>query len=901
MKKKKTKNPLSKRVFRELASEWRKYLVIFLFLVLTIGFVSGIYVANESMLASIVESKTLYNLEDGHFELKEKADEELLFAIESGEKADLKEFYLNKAKKELDEKFEDEFRREFNSAFNSEFGYQFEVQVKQTLLAQGLDEQTASAMLGTAVEQAKQNGTYDSAYWSAYNSAYQSAYDEAYDEAWSEVQDEVNEKYAEAEEKYELNDPDFKEVQTKLYENFFKNADEDSDNDGESNGTVRVYAKTESINNACLLDGRFPEKEGEIAIDRMHADNVGVKVGDFVTVSGQKYEVVGLLAYVNYSTLHEKATDFMFDAISFDVAMVTPETFEQIDEKTHYAYAWKNVNEPSDEKEEKAASDDFSKALMTQSIVSENDLEDYLPRYANPAVSFAEDDMGSDKSMGGVLLYILVVIIGFIFAVTITNTISKESSAIGALRASGYTKGELVRHYIAMPVAVTLFAACVGNVLGYTVCKNVVVSMYYNSYSLPGYTTLWNTDAFIKTTVVPVVLMFAVNLGVISKMMNHTPLEFLRGNLKKSKRQKTMRLPNVKFFSRFRMRIILQNAANYLILFVGVFFVMILLAMSLGLPSTLEYYQNNAENMIFSKYQYVLSSYEDDDGDLIQTENPDAEKVSISSLIRKSDALDEEISVYSVADGSRYIKIDGLENLKDNEVFISQTFGQKYSLNKGDVFELEEKYENKSYEFKVAGIYDKSISLAVFMPEESYKAMFELKENEFGGFLSDTEITDIDEDYIATVITKADITKMCDQLNHSMGSYMDYFSVLCVALSAVLIYMLSTLIIEKNESAISMAKILGYTNGEIGSLYLNSTTIVLIISDAVGSVAGVYVMKEIWKQMLLTYNGWFEFRMEPDGYVKMFFFVLIGYLVVMLINYRRIKRVPMAQALKDAE
>ena len=179
--------------------------------------------------------------------------------------------------------------------------------------------------------------------------------------------------------------------------------------------------------------------------------------------------------------------------------------------------------------------------------------------------------------------------------------------------------------------------------------------------------------------------------------------------------------------------------------------------------------------------------------------------------------------------------------------------------------------------------------------------MFELKENEFGGFLSDTEITDIDEDYIATVITKADITKMCDQLNHSMGSYMDYFSVLCVALSAVLIYMLSTLIIEKNESAISMAKILGYTNGEIGSLYLNSTTIVLIISDAVGAVAGVYVMKEIWKQMLLTYNGWFEFRMEPDGYVKMFFFVLIGYLVVMLINYRRIKRVPMAQALKDAE
>ena len=99
---------------------------------------------------------------------------------------------------------------------------------------------------------------------------------------------------------------------------------------------------------------------------------------------------------------------------------------------------------------------------------------------------------------------ILIVIIAFIFAVTISNTITKESSAIGTLRASGYTKGELVRHYLSMPVIVTLISALVGNVLGYTVFKDVVVSMYYNSYSLPTYETIWNPDAFFKTTLIPV-------------------------------------------------------------------------------------------------------------------------------------------------------------------------------------------------------------------------------------------------------------------------------------------------------------------------------------------------------------------------------------------------------------
>ena len=50
MRKKRNKNPLIKRILRELSGDWKKYLVVALFLILTIGFVSGMYVANGSML-----------------------------------------------------------------------------------------------------------------------------------------------------------------------------------------------------------------------------------------------------------------------------------------------------------------------------------------------------------------------------------------------------------------------------------------------------------------------------------------------------------------------------------------------------------------------------------------------------------------------------------------------------------------------------------------------------------------------------------------------------------------------------------------------------------------------------------------------------------------------------------
>ena len=189
----------------------------------------------------------------------------------------------------------------------------------------------------------------------------------------------------------------------------------------------------------------------------------------------------------------------------------------------------------------------------------------------------------------------------------------------------------------------------------------------------------------------------------------------------------------------------------------------------------------------------------------------------------------------------------------------------------------------------------------MFLSNENYRKVFDLDDEAFTGYFSNEELTDLDDDMIATVITERDITKMCDQLDHSMGAYMSYFQILCILLSAVMIYLLTKLIIEKNENAISMTKILGYENREIASLYLLSTTIVVVIADAISVVLGTIVMNIVWKAILFEYSGWFAFVIEPVGYLKMFGFVLIGYLIVLFFDFRRIKKVPMDQALKNVE
>ena len=156
----------------------------------------------------------------------------------------------------------------------------------------------------------------------------------------------------------------------------------------------------------------------------------------------------------------------MFDAVKFGVGLMTKEGFDAFGTAhLEYRYSFTYDEKPADEQAEKEQSDDFLDVLAKRVGMT---LTDYIPRYGNQAINFTGDDMGSDRSMMLVLLYILIAIMAFVFAVTTNNTIVKEACVIGTLRASGYTRRELLLHYLALPVIVTLIAAVIGNVLGYT-------------------------------------------------------------------------------------------------------------------------------------------------------------------------------------------------------------------------------------------------------------------------------------------------------------------------------------------------------------------------------------------------------------------------------------------------
>ena len=227
---------------------------------------------------------------------------------------------------------------------------------------------------------------------------------------------------------------------------------------------------------------------------------------------------------------------------------------------------------------------------------------------------------------------------------------------------------------------------------------------------------------------------------------------------------------------------------------------------------------------------------------------------------------------------------------------------EKFQLEPGDKITLKEKYDKKKYTFKVKGIYDYSGALCVFMPQKQLNDTFDLGSYYFSGYFSNSKITDINKKYIGSVVDLNALTKVSRQLTVSMGGMMNLINGFAIGIFIVLIYLLSKIIIEKNAQSISMAKILGYTNGEIGKLYIWSTTIVVVICLLLSLPIEKAIMGVVFREMMLSsVSGWIALWIDPKIYLKMFLIGIGTYAVVSLLEYRRIRRIPMDEALKNAE
>ena len=249
-----------------------------------------------------------------------------------------------------------------------------------------------------------------------------------------------------------------------------------------STQTIRVYKNRTNFNLATVWEGSLPQKKDEIAIERTFGNKHNLVIGDSISIGGTHFTISGIVSLSDYSSLFLSNTDILMDSYEFGLALTTASGFESLS-KTDiiHNYSFRYNNRELTNIEKNNLCDDIKERMLELNIP----LTNFLMSKDNQAISFYYDDVGSDVPMMKSFLYIMLVIMAFVFTVIISSTTEEESSVIGTLMASGYTKGELILHYLELPIYITLFGVIVGNVLSYTLGVQLFKSMYYTNYSLP--------------------------------------------------------------------------------------------------------------------------------------------------------------------------------------------------------------------------------------------------------------------------------------------------------------------------------------------------------------------------------------------------------------------------------
>ncbi|MCR5210255.1 MAG: ABC transporter permease [Lachnospiraceae bacterium] len=691
--------------------------------------------------------------------------------------------------------------------------------------------------------------------------------------------------------KYETSKDAVKKIEKRgitVCENFYV-----TDDDFDGNAKFYVFNERTDIDLPIAYDGRLPESgsDDEIALDRLFAEGRNISIGDIIDVNGKELKVVGTVALPDYTALFLDNQDMMMNTKDFGVSIVSAEAFEDLDgQNLTYRYSYRFNERDKTDKEKSDEAEEMIKILTKSGA----DVQEFLTEDANQSISYLKGDMGHDGPMIKVFVYILVTIISFIFAVLTANTIEQESSIIGTLMAMGYMKSEVIFHYLLPTIIIALLGSAAGNGFGYTVMTDAFKTVYYGSYSLPPMKPVFNIEAFILTTVIPVVIMIAVNYIMLADKLSLSPLKFLRKDLKKKHQKKAVKLPAFSFLTRFRIRVMLQNKGSFIVLFLGIFFSSFLLMFGIGLNPLMDHYVEVADDTLPYEYMYMLKKPVNKHG---------GEKLYMTTLVSEYYLTGKEVDVtfYGVDTGKTDSKFkDSGAPDSGSEIAITDSMAKKFKVGVGDTLRFRDKNTDEEYELTVVAVNGYTNNLGAYMDRDKLNRLLDNKHGEYNAYVSDEKMN-LDEDDIAKFIKRSDVVGSAKQMMQTFGAIIMAFNVFSVFAYIVIMYLLTKVVIDKNALYISFMKVFGYDSREIRKLYLDASAIVTVVSLIVCIPLEVKTFKVAMVYFSSMIEGYMEFYLPPIVYVKIVAMGLICYFLINAMHLIRIKRIPMSEALKNRD
>ncbi len=660
--------------------------------------------------------------------------------------------------------------------------------------------------------------------------------------------------------------------------------------------------ESDKINKLNIRNGASNLKSGESILDLNFAEENGIKVGDYITLSYNKKQitlkVAGLATSASYIYTVPNATSVIPNHKEYGFIQVTPQDVKKIIGEVFFNEVLVTTNkEVNNQKIKEEIRGVLSNKL--KGIIEKEETLNYLA---------IQQKITQYKSIGNIFPLIFFAVVILMTFTTMIRLMNNQRKQIGLLKALGYNSRQIILHYMSYGIWISIIGCLLGLFVGWKVVPQSVWELFEELFVLPDAQIILYWPKVILILIVSILSTVIPTIYVYLKTEVEQPAELIRTKI--SKKSGNILLESFPFvwekLSTTKKLISRQIFSNKIRLFMTLFGVLgstTLLITALGMKDTIE---NVASSVYEETYLYETKIY--------LKENIDFEELRTLLDNNNDERIMEVVTEVSSKNKTKMTNLHVLENsgeyiqfydenekkipLDNGRVLVTQKTADIYKVNVGDDLTLKLNSGN-SIILKVTDISKVNIGQGIYLSESTWKDLN-------GKFIPTALLSKQEKnEYSDNVVSHKVKTSLQEKdFTTSMSSTLS-MAVLMIAAAAILaflvLYNLGMLNFAERERDLATLLVLGFYQKELKSFISFENILFSILGIILGILGGHYLHSKIFESAGMGDELDFSIIIEKSSICIAVFFVLLIVIIVNLTVISKIKKIHMAEALKSVE
>lgn len=651
--------------------------------------------------------------------------------------------------------------------------------------------------------------------------------------------------------------------------------------------TLRLLSETEKVNIPAVVEGRTLSGPGEILLDPAFAGANGYPMGSQINAAGQTFTVVGYMALPQYIYPLQGTNDLMALPDNFGLGVVMREEFADMQNADLYYSV--RFNDKTQSLNQQTVQ--LRVRLQAEGVA----VSEWTPASVNKRINIVWTSISSLEAMGAPLSIAMILLSCLIIGIMIWRMIRQEAVIIGTFYAQGYRRRELMRHYMTAPMLLAFVGGAIGGALALP-CVAPTVRYITVLYIIPIAEIKLGFLNVLISILMPMAALGVSSYLVIRSELKRSPAELMKGSEKKAKvnaLERALKLERFKFGTKFKLREQMRSVSRLLFLLLGVASASVLMLFGFAISSSYnEVFKNSTASVYGFEYEYAFK-------DLQYGEAPTGAEVFNNGRFYPEGNESIKFYITAVEPDSTFLTLnDSRGNLLANDqTNITKALADRLGIQAGDTVSFINKQDGKLYTFYIAAVDNSNASQIIYMPIAEFNEMLGYPDGSHIGLWSQSAL-DIPGDQLAGTKIMSEIGSSVDAMLQPLIYSMAAIIFVACVVALIILYLVTSLIVEENRSTISLLKIFGYKRNEIKSLILNSSTYAVLLGFIISIPILLVSIRALFDYMGSMINVVLPATLNPLYVLVCFILAMLSYELSKLMCSKKVNAVSMSEALK---